>query len=56
MLFANTAAAFVDRSFARALVMEPIVAGKRPDLAKVAVDGAKLRKTTTDTLKAKYGG
>ena len=56
MLFTNTVAAFVDRSYARALVMESLVAGKRPDLAKVAADGAKLRKSTTDALKTKYGG
>ena len=56
MVFGNTVGAFVDRSYARALVMESLVAGKRPDLAKVAADAQKLRKSTTDALKAKYGG
>jgi len=55
MLYANTAGAFVDRSHARALAMESLAAGKRPDLAKVVADAARLRKQTTDALKTKYG-
>jgi len=55
MLMAHTVGPWIDRQYARALVMEALAVGKRPDYAKVAAEGAKLRKQTLDALKSKYG-
>ena len=52
MLMANNVGPWIDRQYARALVMESLAVGKRPDYAKVTAEGAKLRKTTLDALKA----
>lgn len=55
MLMANNVGPWIDRQYARALVMESLAVGKRPDYAWVTAEGAKLRKQTLDALKTKYG-
>lgn len=54
LLRPTTAPAFVDRSLERALVLESLAAGKKPSLATLGADVAKVRAAIVAGVKTKY--
>jgi peroxiredoxin len=55
MIFKDSGPAQVERWLSRAVVMDALTAGKKPDLAKLKADVAKARGTIDKELKAAYG-